>query len=125
MEGSRERILAGRDWTDQPFAPNSPATLARKKGTKPLIDTYTFVTTRLFYEADADRVLVGSSAVQSSVLQFGAHKGAFGTKRGRKIPWGDIPPRRYFPITQAGRLDEAARSLILETLREHLRQPPH
>jgi hypothetical protein len=32
VEGSRERILSGRDWTGQPFAPNRPATLDRKKG---------------------------------------------------------------------------------------------
>ena len=56
MEGSRERILAGKDWTGQPFAPNRPATLARKKGSKPLIDQKTFVTSRLHYEADADSV---------------------------------------------------------------------
>jgi len=120
MEGSRSRILEGKDWTGQPFAPNSAATLARKKGNKPLIDQKTLVTSRLFYRADADSVVVGASAVQAAVLQFGATKGAFGaTKRG-KIPWGDIPARRYFPVGQDGRLDEAARSLILEAIRAHL-----
>jgi len=33
VAGSRERILEGRDWTGQPFAPNSAAALARKKAT--------------------------------------------------------------------------------------------
>ncbi len=42
-EGSRGRLHDGRDWTGQPFAPNSPATLARKKGEKPLIDSKSFV----------------------------------------------------------------------------------
>jgi phage gpG-like protein len=121
MEGSRERILKGRDWTGRPFAPNSQATLARKKGNKPLIDTKTFVTSRLFYEASADSVIVGASAKQAAVLQFGARKGAFGTtKRGAKIPWGDIPARRYFPIQESGELDDAARSLILDTIRAYL-----
>jgi len=120
-EGSRDRILSGRDWTGQPFAPNSPATLARKKGNKPLIDEKTFVTSRLHYEADADSVTVSSSAVQAAVLQFGAKKGAFGaTKRGAKIPWGDIPARRYFPVTKDGQIDDAARSLILDAIRAHL-----
>jgi phage gpG-like protein len=120
-EGSRDRILSGRDWTGQPFAPNSPVTLARKKGNKPLIDQKTFVTSRLHYEASADSVTVGSSAVQAAVLQFGAKKGAFGaTRRGAKIPWGDIPARRYFPITMDGQLDDAARSLILDAIRAHL-----
>jgi len=121
MEGSRERILSGRDWTGQPFAPNSPATLARKKGNKPLINEKTFVTSRLHYEASADSVIVGSSAVQAAVLQFGAKKGAFGaTKRGAKIPWGDIPARRYLPIQDGGQLDDAARSLILDAIRAYL-----
>ena len=39
MEGSRQRISEGRDWQGRPFAPNSPFTLARKRGTKPLVDT--------------------------------------------------------------------------------------
>jgi len=120
-EGSRERILSGRDWTGQPFAPNSPATLARKKGNKPLINEKTFVTSRLHYESSADSVTVGSSAVQAAVLQFGAKKGAFGaTKRGAKIPWGDIPARRYLPIQEDGQLDDAARSLILDAIRAYL-----
>jgi len=121
MEGSRERILSGRDWTGRPFAPNRQATLARKKGKKPLIDQKTFVTSRLHYEASADSVTVGSSAVQAAVLQFGARKGAFGaTKRGGKIPWGDIPARRYLPIRGDGQLDDAARSLILDAIRAYL-----
>jgi phage gpG-like protein len=121
MEGSRERILSGRDWTGQPFAPNSPATLARKKGNKPLINEKTFVTSRLHYEASADSVIVGASAKQAAVLQFGAKKGAFGaTRRGAKIPWGDIPARRYLPIREDGQLDDAARSLILDAIRAYL-----
>ncbi|MBN8717136.1 MAG: phage virion morphogenesis protein [Stenotrophomonas sp.] len=80
-EGSRERILAGGDWAGRPFAPNSAATLARKKGGQPLIDSKSFVRTRLHYEAGRDQVEVGSSAVQAAVLQFGARKGAFGTDR--------------------------------------------
>jgi phage gpG-like protein len=126
IEGSRERILSGRDWTGQPFAPNSPVTLARKKGNKPLINERTFVTSRLHYDASADSVTVGSSAVQAAVLQFGAKKGAFGaTKRGAKIPWGDIPARRYFPVTQDGRIDDAARSLILDAIRAYLADSDH
>ena len=39
MEGSRQRISEGRDWQGRPFAPNSPFTLARKRGNKPLVDT--------------------------------------------------------------------------------------
>jgi phage gpG-like protein len=125
MEGSRQRILSGRDWTGHPFAPNSPFTLARKKGDKPLIDTMTFVTNRLHYEASDNSVTVWSSAKQAAVLQFGARKGAFGaTKRGAKIPWGNIPPRRYFPVREGGQLDDAARSMILDSIRAYLADQP-
>jgi phage gpG-like protein len=123
VENSREHILSGRDWTGQPFAPNSPATLARKKGNKPLINERTFVRSRLHYEASNDSVIVGSSAEQAAVLQFGAKKGAFGTtKRGAKIPWGDIPARRYFPVTQDGRIDDSARSLIIDAIAAYLEE---
>lgn len=118
-EGSRECILAGRDWTGAAFAPNSAATLAKKRGSRPLIDSKSLVRYRLHYAAGRDAVAVGSSAVQSALLQFGAKRGQFGGGR-RKLPWGDIPARRYLPVTADGRLDEAARSLILDTLRAHL-----
>ena len=75
MEGSRSRILAGKDWTGQPFAPNSPVTLARKKGNKPLIDQKTLVTSRLFYRADADSVEPGHDGV-GAVVAAQAEAGA-------------------------------------------------
>jgi phage gpG-like protein len=146
MEGSRERILEGRDWTGRPFVLNSVATLFNvmrravgekglytKRGKlrvsaakaisrkKPLIDRGTFVRSRLYYQADRNSVIVGASAKQAAVLQFGAKKGAFGaTRRGAKIPWGDIPARRYFPVTEDGQIDDAARSLILDAIRAYL-----
>jgi phage gpG-like protein len=121
IEKTRQHIEAGRDWTGTPFAPNSPATLARKKGARPLINRGDFKDRRLYHRASSDQVLIGASGVQAAVLQFGAKKGAFGkTRRGAKIPWGDIPARRYFPVKESGELDAAARSLILEAIRAHL-----
>lgn len=119
--GARDRIDAGVDWTGNAFAPNSPLTLARKKDTRPLIRHGEFKGYRIAFSATNDEVVVFSSAEQAAVLQFGANKGAFGkNRRGAPIPWGDIPARRYLPITQEGRLDQAAQSLILEIIREHL-----
>jgi phage gpG-like protein len=121
MEGSRERIAQGRDWTGAPLAPNSPVTLARKKGSRPLIDRGNMMNSRLHYQASRDEVVVGSSAIQAAVLQFGAKKGQFGqTKRGGKIPWGDIPARRFLPVSESGALDPAAKSLILDTITDYL-----
>ncbi|MEO1766784.1 phage virion morphogenesis protein [Thiobacter aerophilum] len=121
MEGSRERIAQGRDWTGATFAPNSPVTLSRKKGSRPLIDRGNLMSSRLHYQASRDAVVVGSSAIQAAVLQFGAKKGQFGqTRRGGKIPWSDIPARRFLPVTESGQLDPAAKSLILDTITRYL-----
>lgn len=145
-QGSRDRIMEGRDWTGQPFAPNADTTLLRvmqratgdkgvltRRGNtraaavralarkQPLIDEGSFFRNEPHYWADADSVVVGASAVQAAVLQFGARRGQFGsTRRGGKIPWGDIPARRYLPVTEDGRLDDAARDLVLDIIRAHL-----
>jgi phage gpG-like protein len=104
MEGSRERIAQGRDWTGAPFAPNSPVTLSRKKGSRPLIDHGNLMNSRLHYEARRDSVVVGSSAIQAEMLQFGVAKGQFGLdRRGRKVPWGDVPARRFLPVSKSQR----------------------
>lgn len=42
----------------------------------------------------------GSSAVQSTVMQFGASRGDFGTMaNGSPIPWGDIPARPFIGLS--------------------------
>jgi phage gpG-like protein len=113
MEGSRERIAQGRDWTGAPFAPNSPVTLARKRGSRPLIDSGEFVSDRLHYQASRDAVVVGSSAKQARMLQFGAAKGQFGLdRRGRKVPWGDVPARRFLPVRKSQRWSCSSRAGI-------------
>ncbi|MEO1751543.1 hypothetical protein [Thiofaba sp. EF100] len=48
-------------------------------------------------------------------MQFGLDK------RGRKVPWGDVPARPFFPVTRDGRFyDDSARALVLETIRKYL-----
>jgi len=119
IEKSREGILAGAGWAGD-FAANQPATLKRKSGSKPLMDSRSFVRTRLHYAADRNGVTIGASGVQAAVLQFGAAKGAFGrTRRGAPIPWGDIPARPYLPLAGEALHPDAA-ELVLEILQEHL-----
>lgn len=49
-------------------------------------------------------VEIGTNAIQSAVMQFGAKKGAFGkTKRGSSIPWGDIPARPFLGLSELDR----------------------
>lgn len=120
-EGIVQRIRDGVDWNGRPFAPNSPATLVKKRGNKPLIDTGNMVGSRLHYAAGRDAVEVGSSAIQSAVLQFGAKRGEFGrTRHGAPLPWGDIPPRPFMPIADGNRLPESARRLVLGTIADYL-----
>lgn len=123
VEGMRQRIKEGRDWDGKRFAPNSPATVARKGRNQPLVDRGNFANNRLHYAAARDSVEVGSSAVQAAVLQFGARRGQFGqTRRGAKIPWGDIPARPYLPVRADGALPEQARRTIIDIIREHLEE---
>ena len=117
VEGTRSGIEAGRDWAGRPFAPNSPTTLLRKRGTKPLIDSGMFKSVHLSHQVQgSSSVLVQAGGVQAAVLQFGAKRGQFGkTKRNAPIPWGDIPARPYFPD------DAAAQGPALATVTEYLR----
>ena len=49
-------------------------------------------------------VEIGTNAIQSAVMNFGAKKGAFGkTKRGSSIPWGDIPARPFLGLSALDR----------------------
>lgn len=113
VEEIKQRIETNRKWGGGEFAPNSAVTLARKRGAQPLLDSRVFVSSRLFHAPSARSVLVGASALQAAVLQFGAKKGAFGrTQRGAPIPWGDIPARPYMPITESGELHPHAHDLV-------------
>ncbi|MDD3938039.1 phage virion morphogenesis protein [Rhodoferax sp.] len=126
IERTREGIYAGKDWRGEDFAPNRAATLARKKGTRPLIAHGDLASSKLHYSASADSVTLGASGVQSAVLQFGAKAGAFGVnKRGGKMPWGDISARPFMPIEGGANgphsLPKAAQALVLTELADWLK----
>jgi phage gpG-like protein len=71
---------------------------------------------------DRHSAWVGASKVYAAVHQFGQKKGASGrTRRGAPIPWGDIPPRPYLPIDEAGALTPAARDEVLAIIADALR----
>lgn len=122
VEGTRSRITKSEDWTGASFAANRDVTLARKRGLRPLIDSGTFVSHRLFHRVAGHSVEIGANAIQAAVLQFGARKGQFGnTKRGAPIPWGNIPARAYFPLAgRSNTLVPAAREEVHTTIEEYL-----
>jgi phage virion morphogenesis protein len=68
-------------------------------------------------EYGQDYALVGTNIKYAAVQQFGAKAGAFGaTRRGGKIPWGDIPARPFMGISGDDR------SAILDIIRKYLAQ---
>ena len=119
VEGMRARLRDGRDVEGRPFAPNKPTTLAKKRGTRPLVDSG-MMASQFAYQAGRDYVEAGSNAVQAATLHFGAKRGAHGkTRRGAPIPWGDIPARPFVGLSSA---DKEA---VLETIAEALERAAH
>jgi len=101
------------------WAPNSPVTLARKKGAKPLIGEGKALSTRINYRVTDNAVMIGSPMKYAAVQQFGAKMGEFGRyyqlfrlkygekdfrryagmKTGHPIPWGNIPARPFLGVS--------------------------
>jgi len=94
----------GRDPWGRPWAPLSPATLAkRRKGNgsgedRPLRDTGRLMNS-IIHHATRNSVTVGTNVEYAATHQYGARKGQYGrTKRGGPIPWGDVLARPPMPI---------------------------
>ncbi|QLG90927.1 phage virion morphogenesis protein [Pseudomonas yamanorum] len=82
-----------------PWAPLSPVTLARKKGTGILREKGTLQDT-LRKQVTSTELAFGTDRIYGAVHQFGQKKGASGkTGKGRSIPWGDIPAREYLGLS--------------------------
>ncbi|MEZ5444904.1 MAG: phage virion morphogenesis protein [Gammaproteobacteria bacterium] len=107
---------AGPDGT--PWAPNSPDYLESKKaetGRDLILVLERHLMESITHQASDHDVRIGTNRVYGATHQFGAAKGSFGTdKRGRPIPWGDIPARPYLGVSEADKEE------IFEVLREHL-----
>ena len=106
--------LAARDRWDRQEAPDgspwarlSDVTIQRKQQRKRqadiLVDS-TELRDRLRYQLAGQTLEFGSDREYAAVHQFGADRGAFGrNKKGRPIPWGDIPARPFLGITDDDR----------------------
>ena len=84
---------------------------------RPLIGESRRLSTEINYKAGPRRVVLGSSLIQSAVQQFGAKKGAFGSRGGRSIPWGDIPARPFLGLSEQDRV------AVIAILTERMRLP--
>lgn len=121
LHSTNERFKTGTAPDGSPWAPKSPVTLARYADqgtpglTSPLIGESKTLSTTISVESGRDFVAIGSNAIQSAVMQFGAAQGAFGaTGRGGPIPWGDIPARPYLGLSAEDR------SMVLDVIDEWL-----
>lgn len=106
---AKDRLLAGQSVDGTPLAPRAASTLAaydrrkQKPGPHPLW-LEGDMRRGIHHAFGRDHVSVGSGAIQSAVMQFGAAQGAFGrTRRGGPIPWGRIPPRPFLGVSEADR----------------------
>lgn len=118
---TRKRFATGTAPDGSPWAPKKQTTLDRYKRLgygrlpKPLVGASKRLGREIFGQATATGAVIGSALIYSRVMQEGAGKGEFGAdRRGRPIPWGNIPARVFLGISGD---DEAA---ILDIIDEHL-----
>lgn len=115
-ESTKRRFETTKGPDGKTWAKNSPVTLARKKGSRPLTgETGNLMDTIHWQLVGDNAVEIGSPMEYAATHQFGAKKGEFGrNRRGAPIPWGDIPPRPFLGISDS---DETE---VLETIQKHL-----
>ncbi|HYW05015.1 MAG TPA: phage virion morphogenesis protein [Gammaproteobacteria bacterium] len=119
LRSTRHRFDTQTAPDGHPWAPLSPATVARKKKNKDkilVLDGYLRGT--LNYQVVGGTTLeLGSPMIYAGTQQFGAHKGQYGsTRRGSPIPWGDIPARPFLGLSAGDKRE------VLAILQEHLRK---
>ena len=134
----RDRFQASVAPDGTPWAPNTQATylqfLGRFKGSytkrgklskaggqraagkKPLIGETGSLSSQISWQMDGNNgVQIGSPMQYAAAQQFGMPRGYAGTdRRGRPLPWGDIPARPFLGVS-----DQDADG-ILDILEEHL-----
>lgn len=134
---TKRSFETGTDPWGRRWAPNAPATiaamLARRDGNfrqrdgklsakgagrvmakRPLIGESRQLSTRIHYQVEGNTLVVGSPMVQAAMQQFGGMKSQFPNL------WGDIPARRFMPVTAAGELSPEARRTVVDVIQEAL-----
>lgn len=106
VDATKQRFIDGKAPDGTAWRAKSAATLARYKRQgdgnrpKPLIGPSGRLGREIGMAADRGSVEIGSALEYSGVMQDGAAKGAFGNdKRGRPLPWGDIPARVWLGLS--------------------------
>ena len=109
LESTEERFERGVDPEGVAWAPKSQTTIDAYVRRGKAVDRRPLwgpgegvrLAKSFHYASGPAFVEVGTNAIQSAVMHFGAKKGAFGkTKRGSSIPWGDIPARPFLGVSE-------------------------
>ncbi len=108
LNSTKQRFRESKAPDGSAWAANSPTTLARKKGTLPLIGETGQLAQQFSVEATATSVEIGTNKVQAAMMQFG------GTKAKFPHLWGDIPARPFLGLSAQDEQD------ILDTITEAL-----
>ena len=104
LVSTQDRVERGEQPDGAPFAPRSPVTLERYAAQgfsfgRPL-NRSGEMRQQFATESGPDFFRIGSNAIQAAVMHFGASKGSLGsTSKGGPIPWGDIPARPMFGVS--------------------------
>lgn len=105
-ETTKQRFETGTGLDGQRWAPNKPATLAKKKGTRPLVDSGQLATS-IRHRLMTGGVAVGTNRF-ASLFTGGAAVHQFGSRDGK------IPPRPFLGLS------EGDRTAVLRILARHL-----
>ena len=109
LESTEERFDAGVDPEGAAWAPKSQTTIDAYVRRGKAVDRRPLwgpgegvrLAKSFHFASGPSFVEIGTNAIQSAVMHFGAKKGAFGkTKRGSSIPWGDIPARPFLGLSE-------------------------
>ena len=116
VKSTKNRFNESRGPDGKAWAPNSPATLKRKRGTKPLVGEGILRDT-ISYAEGGNILTIFSPMEYAATQQFGAIKEQYGRGKTRNfpIPWGNIPARPFLGISND---DE---KMIIETVSDYLR----
>lgn len=105
---TRERFDTGTGPDGTRWEKNSPLTLARKKGARPLIGETGLLSTEISREVRPTLVRVGSNKPYAAMQQFGGKKSQF------PHLWGDIPARPFVGVSPAD--EEEILAIVLDHL---------
>ena len=134
MARTKARFGTGPGPDGQPWASNSPVTLARyiesrggmgkrginKKGKalsaskRPLQGLSGDLAREFHVSATDDSVTVSNSMIYAAMQQFGGTKAQFPNL------WGNIPARPFLPVTSAGEIYAEDRNLIVAQLAQYI-----